>query len=136
MRYQGQMNEVSLPWHAGRLDDSGVARLRQAFEDYYRQRFGAGTTRPETPLELISYRLDALKPTDKPPLVRLFDSETAARPEPAAERDVYQRGSGWTAARIYQFDRLEAGMEIDGPAVIERDTTTIWIPAGHRALES
>ena len=125
MRYRGQMNEVSLPWPVGRLDATSVDGLRDAFEALYQRRFGAGTIRRETPLELISFRAEAVLETDKPNFAIL---ERGAREMPERRRKVYRRGDGWLDARVIDFDNLAPSQPIEGPAVIERDNTTIWLP--------
>jgi N-methylhydantoinase A len=40
---------------------------------------------------------------------------------------------GFTDAAIYRYDELEAGNEIDGPAIVEAVETTIVVPPGRRA---
>jgi N-methylhydantoinase A len=127
MRYRGQMNEVSLPWPVGRLDAGSVNDLRDAFEAHYQRRFGAGTIRRETPLELISFRAEAVIETEKPDFAEL---ERNGAGSPDRRRQVYRRGDGWLDARVIDFDGLAPGLPIDGPAVIERDSTTIWLPPG------
>jgi len=125
MRYRGQMNEVSLPWPVGRLDSTSVDGLRDAFEALYQRRFGAGTIRRETPLELISFRAEAVLETDKPNFAIL---ERGACDSPERRRKVYRRGDGWLDARVIYFDNLAPSQPIEGPAVIECDNTTIWLP--------
>jgi N-methylhydantoinase A len=125
MRYRGQMNEVSLPWPTGRLDAASVDELRDAFEAHYQRRFGAGTIRRETPLELISFRAEAVLETAKPIFAKLERGDGAM---PERRRKIYRRGDGWLDARVIDFDSLAPGHRIAGPAVIERDNMTIWLP--------
>jgi len=134
MRYRGQMNEVSLHWPGARFAADDVPRLRTAFETYYQQRFGAGTIRPGAALELISFRAEAVREIEKPPLARLFDGAAEAAPSPPARtRAVYVHGAGWITAAIHDFETLRPGAPIDGPAVIERTNTTVWLPPGAAA---
>ncbi len=128
MRYQGQMNEVSLEWPRGGFEPGDVPALQQAFEALYRERFGAGTIRRETPLELISFRVEAHKASDPPPRARMFGNGGDAENTPVSRRKVYRRGSGWLDADVYRLDTLGAGLNIAGPAVIETDATTVWLP--------
>lgn len=135
IRYRGQMNEVSLPWTQGRLQASDVPRLQEAFEELYQQRFGAGTTRAGNPLELISFRVDAVKPTEKPPLAHLGSKNTriGTYGTPCTTRAVYQHETHWLDAHVYRFEDLGAGFKCKGPTVIERDSMTIWLPPGSLA---
>jgi N-methylhydantoinase A len=135
MRYQGQMNEVSLPWGTGMFTAEQIPLLRDAFETHYQQKFGAGTIRRETPLELISFRAEAVKLTEKPPLIRVF-KEADGRGElvPVKHRSIYQHGQGWVKTGIFDFERLRPGDKLVGPVVAERQNTTIWLPAGAVAV--
>jgi N-methylhydantoinase A len=130
MRYQGQMNEVSLPWAKGRFEPADMAVLKDAFEALYQQRFGAGTIRPQTPLELISFRAEAVRVLGKPPIARLFEREIPTEARPVRRRQVWRHGDGWLDAGIHDFAALMAGARVHGPAVIERDNTTVWLPPG------
>jgi N-methylhydantoinase A/oxoprolinase/acetone carboxylase beta subunit len=131
MRYVGQMNEVPLAWPAGRIDAADVPALRAAFEAIYQQRYGAGTFRRETPLEIISFRAEAATATEKPRFSALFEGKRAATCTPR-QRPVYMRKSGWTDAAIYAYDEMAPDRPLSGPAIVERESTTIWLPAGAR----
>ena len=52
---------------------------------------------------------------------------------PPQHRKVYRRGHGFVESSIYAFDRLTPDTPIAGPAVIERESTTIWLPPSTRA---
>ncbi len=132
IRYQGQMNEVTLVWAGGRLTADTVSALRHQFETYYQMKYGQGTTRSESPLEVIGFRVQALKPTAKPALAPLADTGWAARVEHAqkAIRPVYMHGQGWLEAAVYDFARWRPGLTIQGPAVVERHDTTVWVAPG------
>ncbi|MFT5487218.1 MAG: N-methylhydantoinase A [Paracoccaceae bacterium] len=131
MRYRGQMNEVTLDWPSDSFDANDIDVLRNLFEAYYQKRFGAGTIRAQTPLELISFRVDATHATRRPDLAAL--DETAIAPSGPKTRPVYLRGTGYVDADIIDFATLKSGPVYQGPAVIERDTTTIWLPPGATA---
>jgi N-methylhydantoinase A len=129
LRYEGQMNEVSLDWPGGRLDAAQMDALRQSFERVYERRFGAGTTRRQSPLEMIGFRVDAIRPTEQPALAPYEPEPSSAGPQ---RRRVYDRASGWTEAEVHAFDALAPGASLAGPAIIERRDTTIWLPRGSR----
>jgi N-methylhydantoinase A len=127
MRYVGQMNEVPIAWPRAEVADAERPALRAAFEALYRQRYGADTFRRETPLEIISFRVEAVKATPKPAFAPLFEGCRAA-PTPRRRRGVYLRGRGHIDAAVYAFDDLAANVAVVGPAIIERESTTIWLP--------
>tara|TARA_Y100000588_G_scaffold334393_1_gene373853 strand:+ start:24 stop:593 length:570 start_codon:yes stop_codon:yes gene_type:complete len=131
LRYAGQMNEVTLDWPRGKMEETDIATLRRMFEDLYGHRFGSGTTRAGTPIELISFRVEAVHPTQKPALAEVKPAFTA--PAAPRSRKIFIREQGHIDAEIFDFRFLAPATTISGPAVIERDTTTIWIPPGNSA---
>jgi N-methylhydantoinase A len=135
LRYVGQMNEVPLAWPAGALTTADIPSLRGAFEALYQQRYGSGTFRRETPLEIISFRAEAVKRTEKPTFAPVFAGRSGAIAT-RRRRPVYQRGQGWIDAAVHDFDDLSPATPIRGPAVIERESTTVWLPpATHATLD-
>lgn len=131
MRYSGQMNEVTLEWPVPHFAPHDVEVLREMFESHYERRFGVGTTRPDMPLELISFRVEATHPTNRPALAALTDIGIES-PE-TRSRQIYVRGAGFVEAEVMDFRSLRPGQVTKGPCVIERSTTTIWLPPGTSA---
>lgn len=128
LRYQGQMNEVTIAWPRDSIRAEDLVELTKAFEAVYEQKFGAGTTRKESRLELINFRLEVIRMTEKPELARhTFKPESAG---PETQRTVYVHGQGNVEARVVPFQRLTPDQRVDGPAIIERDDTTLWITPG------
>ena len=80
---------------------------------------------PAENLIAISFRAEAVLETDKPNFAIL---ERGACDSPERRRKVYRRGDGWLDARVIYFDNLAPSQPIEGPAVIECDNTTIWLP--------
>jgi N-methylhydantoinase A len=106
--------------------------LRAGFEALYQQRYGAGTSRRETPLEIISFRAEAAVPTEKPAFAPLFQ-QSGGILAIKRRRPVYARGQGWIDAAVHAFADLPPEVPIPGPAVIERESTTIWLPRSTQA---
>ena len=46
---------------------------------------------------------------------------------------MYRRGAGWTEAAVYRLDALGADVPLHGPAIVESDSTTVWLPPGSAA---
>jgi N-methylhydantoinase A len=132
MRYVGQMNEVPIAWPAGRLAAGDIQSVRQAFESLYQQRYGAGTYRRETPLEIISFSAEAVTATAKPSFAPLFEAKRDIS-TPQRRRTVHMRGRERHDAIVCTYENLAVGAAVAGPAVIERESTTIWLPPGAQA---
>lgn len=128
LHYEGQMNELTIPWEGKRLTPEAVKDLRRLFDQAYEMKFGQGTSRAESPLEIVSLRVEALKLTDKPKVVP--EAEGPEDPEPArtGARKIYLKKGEPMLATVYQFDRMGPGNVIVGPAIIERRDTTIFVP--------
>jgi N-methylhydantoinase A len=130
LRYQGQMNEVSINWPQGYLQPGDVSEVYQAFEALYERRFGKGTTRKETPMELINFRVEVSKITKKPKQSKVFEHTTSKQIVLKGTRQIYVHNEGLVEADIYDFGQLVPYQDIQGPAVIERPDTTIWVSPG------
>ena len=126
MRYRDQMNEISVSWPVPTVETGDSVKLRDLFEAEYERRFGVGVASPGVPLELVSFRVDATLPTNRPQMIPV-KAMSSGTWDPAV-RPVYTHGSGWREAAIYNFGSLVPGERITGPAVIERDSTTVWLP--------
>jgi len=57
---------------------------------------------------------------------------TGGLPGPRGHREIVVMGKKWTAT-VYSRDDLRAGDQLDGPAIVEQDDTTVLIPPGWRA---
>ena len=129
VRYAGQMNEIEI-----QLDRPLTAsNVRELFESAYLQRYGEGTVRSQTPIEVITYRLEAIARTDAVDLSEVPAAPVSETPFLAGTRSVFMRGLGQIDAAIYDGDAIEPGVELDGPALIQRRDTTVWVPPDHRA---
>jgi len=132
MRYVGQLNDISVPWGGGELTLQQVPEIRHAFEMTYESKFGRGTTRAESPLELTNFRLDAIKITSKPRMMAEKKLEYIT-PTKKASRRIYFRKAGLVEASVYNFDDMAPGNFVRGLCIIERRDTTILVPAGQEA---
>ncbi|MQB00736.1 MAG: hydantoinase/oxoprolinase family protein [Actinobacteria bacterium] len=133
VRYRAQMNELTVPWTGGVLDGSSFDVVRSRFETAYEGRYGQGTTRSESPLEVITFRVDAIVPTVKPELKSEPLGPADASAAISGTRMVSLRHIGELEHTVYRGDELAPGHEIKGPAVIERRDTTVLLPIGNTA---
>ncbi|MDE0058733.1 MAG: hydantoinase/oxoprolinase family protein [Defluviicoccus sp.] len=126
MRYRGQMNEVSLDLPDGAAGPGLAERLRHAFQTLYAERYGASAVRAAAGLEVVSFGIEAMVAAEAP---APGEREGAAMGgNSVGRRRVHRRGAEPLDAGVHDFAALAAGAEIKGPAVIERDMTTIWVP--------
>ncbi len=125
LRYAGQAFELMIPVPEGPLDATTLGTLRERFEESHRQRFSFDD--PEEAVELVTLRLaaiGALETGDRAPTASL----TPAPAAPACRR-VHVDG-GWRETPVHRQSSLAAGAELEGPAIVEQEYTTLLIPGG------
>ncbi len=131
LRYLGQYHEVSVEASADQLRDGAWDAIGSAFHDCHDRLYGYALREEATPVQLVSVRLSALGETDKPPLVRESLSDADPKQAHKGQRAVFQPERGeFLDTPVYDGDRLRHGHRLDGPAIVEKVTTTIFVPAG------
>lgn len=131
MQYQGQLNdlEIESPLPAVATAEDWD-RLCATFEDVYGRVYATAARVPELGFSITGAILRGVVPVSKPKI----PTEPTAGKEPPAEarhgaRRLYYRGKFHDAA-IYAMEKLQAGNEVEGPAIIESDATTFIVPPG------
>lgn len=129
VRYRGQLHALTVAWPKAHFRPDEVPDLREAFEALYERRFGRGSARARSPLEVMGVRAEAVASR----MAAHGESHHLPAPllPPPEDRAVYLRGEGWLQAKVIREEALSAGEAVWGPAILERADTTIWIPPGH-----
>ncbi len=137
LRYVGQQWDVTVPVEESFDADS----IRRSFEARYETLFGH--TQPEGRVSITKIRLTGKGLIDTLPNVEGMSARTSA--EPIDRRLVWaDHQTGWHETPVYDGTTLTAGQRIEGPAVIEEQTTTIFIglmdsivvdPGGNYSIE-
>ena len=130
MRYLDQIFEVNVPVPDLAQDDSAIleqwsANLHRRYQELYSYQ------QSDQEVRLVTLRASvfgALDPVDLP------KPEGKGRLEDAlkGKRSVYL--GEWAEVPVYDMDKLPASWEMEGPAIVESDFTTILIQAGDMAL--
>ena len=125
MRYRGQGHEIAVELPAAGAADA--ADMRRRFEEQYRAVFGR--TIPRLEVEALSWTLTLATERPLPAVV----ADPAPRPAPpaAGRRRVFDPGAERSIeAGVWQRESLQAGMQVEGPAVVvEAETATVVPPA-------
>jgi N-methylhydantoinase A len=123
LRYAGQGYEVSMPY---RESDGGLPALRQRFDEQHRAMFGHMA--PEEPVEVVSYRVRGVglvPPVEMPRFKRTGASFADALREKRRLRLDGER----IDCPVYQRERLDVGVSLRGPAILDQfDCTTVIYP--------
>jgi N-methylhydantoinase A len=122
MRHVDQGHEIEVPLPGCDVDEVTPEVALDAFERTYREQFNRETL--DFPVEVLNYRLELRETAD--------DTDVAQMASPAAGtadpdvRDVYFGGDhGSDETDVYRWATLDPGSELEGPAIIEADQTTV-----------
>ena len=131
LKVSGQTYELLLPLpDQGPVTRAGIAALLEAFGKLYRERYAFFFE--GEPIEFVNLRVSA--EGINPGIVFPEGERRDRNPEPArsGRRPVCFDGPGWLDTPLYMRDRLECGMIIEGPAVVEENTSATLVPPGAR----
>ena len=128
LRYAGQQWDVRV---AGA--PASVAALRAAFEREHDRLFGH--VQPDSTVELTKLRVVGIGVL--PPLDPVRGEPSRTVPEPASIREVYTFGPrgeplGFAPTPVYRGADLLPGHRLDGPLLVEAQTTTVVVGPGDR----
>ena len=121
MRYVGQSYTLAVPLDENASDWNAV---RSAFAQRHTETFGHADANNDA--EIVNIRLVSLGIVDKPTLA--FNGGDG-KDLIVEERKVWF-GDDWTDCPIYNRDRMEAGFELVGPAIVEEAGGTSIVPPG------
>jgi N-methylhydantoinase A len=122
LRYAGQENTLSIPF----TEQSEVATILKAFHEAHERRFGHA--QPGNPVEFVNLRLAAVGHLahERQP----FASAPQARTPVIDEREVIFGGQT-LRANILNRASITDPTRYCGPAVIEEDSATTFVPPGY-----
>ena len=130
MQYYGQLNDIEIVSPRLELDEGEhVDELIAAFEDAYAKVYARSARSPELGYLVTQAIVTGSVDVEKPALPSLGSSASA---QPKASRAVHW-GHGFVETDVYELESIAAGQEIEGPAVLESQTTTFAIPPARRA---
>ena len=127
LRYARQVHEVTTPAReAGPMDQAAVHCLIDDFEALYERKYGKGSAFREAGIEMTMFRLTARGLLDRPTLEKAVPGAADPAGAHIGRREIFvDARDGLARANIYDFDRLNPGNVVEGPAVIHTPITTI-----------
>jgi N-methylhydantoinase A len=126
MRYAGQGYEITVACDEGAVSMEELTALRRRFDAQHQRMFGHMA--PEEPVEIVSYRVRGVGRV--PPVAMPRFKPTGATLGGALRETRDARFDGVTVpCPVYQRERLDVGLKIRGPAILDQfDCTTIIGP--------
>ncbi|WP_152223548.1 hydantoinase/oxoprolinase family protein [Pseudomonas sp. SCB32] len=127
MRYLGQIHECSVELEAHRLDEAGLAALCEAFHERHRKLFSY--SEEASPVELVNLECSVIGHLPRPPQLELQGPANPPVAVPDSLRPMLFSADGeFQSTAVFNGNRLLPGQTVQGPCVIEEDTTNIVVP--------
>ncbi len=131
MRYVGQIHECTVEIGNFEINAETVDKVKEAFHKRHEQLYTY--SEPHNLVEVVNLESTLYGRVENPKAPELKGGE---QPEAAVKdtREMIFTGDGArTPTKVYDGDRLAPGTVIEGPAVIEEETTTVVIEPGWKA---
>lgn len=129
MRYLGQEHTVRVPLPSGTIDDAALRDIESRFHDLHDQHY---TFRLDSAVEFVNFHVTALGLVEKPRLRELERNGQGPERALKGRRAVDFDELGWQDSAIYERERLGAGVEVAGPAVVEEPAASTVLFPGDR----
>jgi acetone carboxylase beta subunit len=132
MRYTGQLEDVEVHSPAPRVRSAeGMRSVMAQFETTYEKINRRVSRYGQAGVSIMELGLIATADKIKPVLVKRALGKSDPSNAFKGTRETYI-GGRWHKARLYEMDRLEPGVEVKGPAIVEHPATTLVVhPADH-----
>ena len=129
VRYGRQLDDLVVVSPLPRIDKpQDFDALIAVFEDMYEKIYAKAAKYPQAGYEILEVAVVAQVPKIKPKLVKHpLVSKQSPHQAKKDNRHCYFR-EGWAETEVYQWERLESGNVIQGPAILEHATTTLVVP--------
>ncbi|MXW48814.1 MAG: hydantoinase/oxoprolinase family protein, partial [Gammaproteobacteria bacterium] len=125
VRFIRQTKSLSVPF------PGSVEGLVKNFLDAYTKRYGAEAVPEKAGFEFVTYVVEAVGLLPRPDCARYPSAGTDPGHALKGSRPVYDMvEQGFVETPIYWGETLRYGNRIDGPAVIEYETTTVAVHSG------
>ncbi|WP_375739835.1 hydantoinase/oxoprolinase family protein [Pseudomonas boanensis] len=132
MRYLGQIHECSVELKEHQLDEAGLAALCESFHSLHKTLYSY--SEKGSPVELVNLECSVIGHLPRPPQPELQGPANPPAPVPNSLRPMLFSADGdWQSTAVFNGNRLLPGQTVQGPCVIEEDTTNIVVPPGWQA---
>jgi len=131
-RYIKQYHEVSFLVSRELIDGRDTALIARAFHAEHNRLYGYSLEQENTPVEIINVRVQAIGLIDKPHYREESWAGVDASAAAKGRRSIYiPEANAFKEVPIYDGHSMLFGNRIDGPAMIEQETTAIFVSASY-----
>lgn len=135
MRYRLQVHELYVPLANAIFSAESIDTMMRDFEQQYERRYGKGSAYKEAGMEITQCRVSAHGLMPRPKLFKGSKTSSNLSQAKIGDRQIFiNNGQCFASAEIYDFNLLQPGNEIAGPAVIHTPVTTIVVQNNQHAF--
>ena len=128
MRYLGQIHECTVNIETFDIDNKTIEKVKDAFHKRHEELYTYSEL--QSPVELVNIESTLYGRIDRPAPSKI-ESDTLLKDAIKSSRNLIFSNSGESIKTpVYDGNFLSDGHQIDGPAVVEEDTTTLVIEPG------
>ena len=129
-RYLKQYHEVSVAVPLDRIAARDAAAIVRAFHAEHLRLYGYALEAEGSPVEVVNLRLQAIGATARPQLQAEAPGPADASAAVKGRRNVYiPEREAFAEVAVYDGHRMRCGHRVAGPALIEQQTTAIFVSA-------
>tara|TARA_B100001079_G_scaffold222686_1_gene198996 strand:- start:603 stop:1190 length:588 start_codon:yes stop_codon:yes gene_type:complete len=128
MRYLGQIHECTVNIETFDIDNKTIEKVKDAFHKRHEELYTYSEL--QSPVELVNIESTLYGRIDRPDPSEI-ESDTLLKEAIKSSRNLIFSNSGESIKTpVYDGNFLSDGHQINGPAVVEEDTTTLVIEPG------
>lgn len=131
MRYVGQFHEVNVEITKAEIEDEGniIKNLEERFHQTHESLYGYCLKEEGNPIEILNLRIVSIGETEKPRFRTSAYNEKDISRAVKGERKVYiHENKDFEEVKVYDGMKMQPGIQVFGPAIIEQVNTTVFIP--------
>jgi N-methylhydantoinase A len=134
LRFQGQAYELTVPMPARALTAEDGPKLFDDFLKLYERTYGEGTAWKGVPASLINYSVTVTGRHDRPDFeARSSNGGVAADLAKERRRVFLPSERRYEEIPVVDDARVTPGTVVEGPAIIDENDTTLYVPPGTTA---
>lgn len=123
MRYIGQAHTIKISCPSGKILFDEVRRVKEAFNEAHLKEFGFNL--PESGIEVVNFHVVGLHKIEHPRIEKNIKTGSL-KDAYLGERNI-SNGNSEIQAPVYKKEKLPTDVVINGPCIIEGDTSTIVV---------
>jgi N-methylhydantoinase A len=134
VRFQGQAYELTMEMPDRTLTEDDAPALFDQFLATYEQTYGEGTAWKGVPASLINYSVTVTGSQNRPDLAKAVAAGHDLAIETRETRRVFlPQQREWAEIPVIDQAHFPSGAKVEGPAIIDENDTTIYVPPGTTA---